>query len=134
MMKDWSEILKDVPTEALHSEIERRVRCWLKGIKNESISPAAIDIMDRIDNAVEKFGSYTFDDKGAWEVMSISSIKKELAGKPAEEIASILSEVLDSYSNKHRASETVSCIISELDDMPEEEFDRLLGSDERFEY
>lgn len=133
-MKDWSEILKDVPTEALHAEIERRVRCWLKGIKNESISPAAIDIMDRIDNAVEKFGSYTFDDKGAWEVMSISSIKKELAGKPVEEIASILSEVLDSYSNKHRASETVSCIISELDDMPEEEFDRLLGSDERFEY
>ena len=128
-MKDWGEILKDVPTEALHAEIERR-----KGIKNESISPAAIDIMDRIDNAVEKFGSYTFDDKGAWEVMSISSIKKELAGKPAEEIASILSEVLDNYSNKHRASETVSCIISELDDMPEEEFDRLLGSDERFEY
>lgn len=129
MMKDWSEILKDVPTEALHAEIESR-----KSIKNESISPAAIDIMDRIDKAVEKFGSYTFDDKGAWEVMSISSIKKELAGKPAEEIASILSEVLDSYSNKHRASETVSCIISELDDMPEEEFDRLLGSDERFEY
>ena len=128
-MKDWGEILKDVPTEALHAEIERR-----KGIKNESISPAAIDIMDRIDNAVEKFGSYTFDDKGAWEVMSISSIKKELAGKSAEEIASILSEVLDNYSNKHRASETVSCIISELDDMPEEEFDRLLGSDERFEY
>ena len=128
-LKDWSEFLKDVPTEVLHAEIESR-----KSRKNDSISPGAIDIMNRIDNAIEKFGSYTFDDKGAFEVMSIYSIKKELAGKPTEEIAGILSEVLDKYSNKYRAEETVSCIISSLDDMPEEEFDRLLDSDERFEY
>lgn len=97
-------------------------------------SQSALYIMSEIDKAIKKFGEYSFDDKGPWEVMNFDSIVKDLKDKSMKEIGSILSEVLDHYSNQNRAMETVSCIISELDYLPEDQFDELLNSDERFEY
>lgn len=127
-IKNWSKFLKDVPTDALLSEIESRKT------KNSSVSEPANEIMSKIDVAIENFGSYSFDDKGPWEVMNIKSIKKSLSEKSIKEIASILSEVLDNYSNYKRALSVVNCIICEFDNLPEDEFDELLDSDDRFEY
>lgn len=128
-IKNWTEFLKDVPTAALLSEIESR-----KIKQSTSVSESANDIMSQIDKSIEMFGSYSFDDKGPWEVMNINSIKKSLSTKSIKEIASILSEILDSYSNYERAFSVVACILGEFDSLPEAEFDELLDSDDRFEY
>ena len=128
-IKNWTEFLKDVPTDALLSEIETR-----KIKQSASVGESATDIMSQIDKAIEMFGSYSFDDKGPWEVMDINSIKKNLSTKSIKEIASILSQVLDNYSNYERASYVVNCILGEFDSLPEDEFDELLDSDDRFEY
>jgi hypothetical protein len=128
-IKNWSEFLKDVPTDALVSEIESR-----KSQKSGSVSKTAADIMKKIDEAIKMFGSYSFDDKGPDEVMDIDSITAKLKGKPVKEIGSILSEILDNYSDSKRALRFVECIIGEFDYLPEDEFTELLESDERFEY
>ena len=128
-IKNWTEFLKDVPTDALLSEIETR-----KIKQSASVSESANEIMSQIDKAIEMFGSYSFDDKGPWEVMDINSIKKNLSTKSIKEIAAILSEILDNYSNYERATSVVGCILGEFDSLPEAEFDELLDSDDRFEY
>ena len=136
-IKNWSELLKDVPTEALISEIEMR-KSTSNGEANDNwfqtTFKSAMIIMNETDKAIKKYGEYSFDDKGPWEVMNFDSIIKDLKEKSVTEIANILSEVLDNYRNYNRASSVVSCIISELDYLPEDEFEQLLGSDERFEY
>jgi hypothetical protein len=128
-IKNWGEFLKDVPTDALLSEIEMR-----KIKQSSSVSESANDIMSQIDNSIERFGSYSFDDKGPWEVMDINSIKKNLSTKSIKEIGAILSEILDNYSNYERARSVVGCILGEFDSLPESEFDELLDLDDRFEY
>jgi hypothetical protein len=129
-IKNWSEFLKDVPTDALVSEIETR-----KSQKISSVSKTAADIMGKIDEAIKRFGIYSFDDKGPDEIMDIDFITRSLlSGKPVKEIGSILSEILDNYSDSKRALRFVECIIGEFDYLPEDEFTELLESDERFEY
>ena len=128
-IKNWSEFLKDVPTEILLSEIEKR-----KTKQYSSVSELAIDIMNQIDEAIKLFGNYSFDDKGPYEVMDIKSIKNKLSKKSIKEIASILSEILDNYPNYEKASRLVECIIGEFDNLPEDDFTELLNSDDRFEY
>jgi hypothetical protein len=92
-IKNWSEFLKDVPTDALVSEIESR-----KSQKSGSVSKTAADIMKKIDEAIKMFGSYSFDDKGPDEVMDIDSITAKLKGKPVKEIGTILSVDVLEYS------------------------------------
>lgn len=139
-IKNWSELLKDVPTEALISEIEMRKsnKSTSNGEANDNwfqtTFKSAMIIMNETDKAIKKYGEYSFDDKGPWEVMNFDSIIKDLKEKSVTEIANILSEVLDNYPNYNRVSSVVSCIISELDYLPEDEFEQLLSSDKRFEY
>lgn len=99
-----------------------------------NISPDAIEIISMLDKAIQKFGTYSYDDKGPYEVMNIDAIVKNLQGKPVKEIGKILSEVLDNYPVYGRASTLVNCIIGEFDYLPEEDFDELFDCDERFEY
>ncbi len=128
-IKNWSEFLKDVPTEALLSELKSR-----GNKKYDSVSDIANDIMKDIDKAIELFGSYSFDDKGPYEVMNLVPIVKKLKDKPISEIGSILSEVLDKYSDLSRSTEVVNCILGEFDTLPKDKFDELLRLDDRFEY
>jgi len=65
--------------------------------------------------------------------MDIYSISESLSEKPVEEIGSILSEVLDNY-DEDKSKRVVSCIIGELENLPEEDFMKLLSLDSRFEY
>jgi hypothetical protein len=99
-----------------------------------SISSDALDLINKIDAAIKKFGTYSYDDKGPYEVMNINEIMIGLQVKPITEIGKILSEVLDNYPNYDRAHTFVGCVIGELDYLPEEEFDKLFDLDERFEY
>ena len=128
-IKNWKDFLKDVPSEVLKSELEDREN------KNSSnLNELSIDIMEKIDNAIQQFGVYNFEDKGPWEVMNIKSIKSQLEKLSIKEIANILKEVLDNYKNYNHASRLVNTIIGEFDDLEDNDFEELLDSDERFEY
>jgi hypothetical protein len=130
-IKNWEEFIKDIPTDILVSELERRKE---EGKNNIKASPIAHDIMKEIDDALIQFGQYTFDDKGPWEVMDIGTFVYKLKSMSVKEVATILSQVLDNYNDYNRASSAVNAIIGEFDSMPEEWFEELLDSDKRFEY
>jgi hypothetical protein len=129
-VKNWKEFIKDIPTEVLEAELLRRE----EDARNElNLDPLALEIMQATDKAITQFGEYTFGDKGPHEVMNISVFSEILKGKPVKEVASILSQVLDNGNYRH-ASSVVDAIIGELDSMPEDWFEELLDSDDRFEY
>lgn len=134
-IKNWEEFIKDIPTNVLVAELERRNDENKNNIKSD---PIAFDIMEEIDDALIQFGHYTFSDKGPWEVMDISTLVHKLKSKPVSEIANILTQVLDNYDkiskvgDYNHASEAVNAIIGELDNM--EWFDDLFEHDDRFEY
>jgi hypothetical protein len=130
-IKNWEEFIKDIPTDILVSELERRKE---EGKNNIKASPIAHDIMKGIDDALIQFGQYTFDDKGPYEVMDIGTFVYKLKSMSVKEVATILSQVLDNYNDYNRASSAVNAIIGEFDSMPEEWFEELLDSDKRFEY
>lgn len=134
-VKNWEEFIKDIPTDALMAELERRKE---ENKNNIKASPIAFDIMEEIDDALIQFGHYTFGDKGPYEVMSISTYSHKLKSKPVKEIAGILTQVLDNYesyssvgSYRH-AEDVVNTIVGEMDDM--EWFDELFQYDDRFDY
>lgn len=135
-MKDyWKEFLKDVPTSELENEIKQRKSTGEYFKVKRNINPISLSIIGKIDDALKQFGSYTFDDKGPYEVMDIGSIVYALKQKEVEEISTILSQILDNYENKKRSSSLVSTIIGELDEsIPDDDFEELLNSDNRFEY
>jgi len=134
-IKNWEEFIKEIPTDVLVSELERR--------KQESkielnLDTLAIEIIQETEKALTRFGEYTFGDKGPDEVMNISTISRKLKSKSVKEVATVLTQVLDNYGkissvgNHRHANAVVNSIICELDDM--DWFDELLNSDERFEY
>lgn len=126
-IKNWQEFIKDIPTDVLETELKRR--------KDEiNVDPIAKNIMDKTDEALDRFGKYTFEDKGPWEVMDVTTLTNQLKDKTAKDAASILSQVLDNYSNQRYAASIVECIIGQLDSMPNDWFDELLSLDQRFEY
>jgi flagellar motor switch protein FliG len=136
-IKNWEEFIKDIPTDVLVYELERRK----EEVKNKiNANPISHDIMEEIDDALIQFGHYTFSDKGPWEVMDISTLVQKLKTKTAKEVGEILSQVLDNYekfssSGEYKHAEyVVNAIVGEFDSMSEEWFDELLDSDERFEY
>lgn len=134
-IKNWEDFIKDIPTEALLGELERRKDNEKNNIK---ASPIAFDIMKEIDDALIQFGHYTFSDKGPHEVMSISTYSHKLKSKPVKEVAVILTQVLDNYEsyssvgNYTHAEDLVNALVGEMDEM--EWFDELFQYDDRFEY
>jgi len=106
----------------------------IKKSRKPIVGAEAAKLIDKIDAAIKKFGTYSYDDKGPYEVMNMKEIMIGLQSKPVKEIGKILSEVLDGYPNYGRAHRFVCCVLGELDYLPEEEFDEILYSDERFEY
>ncbi len=94
----------------------------------------ATAIINKIDTAIKKFGTYSYDDKGPYEVMNMKEIMISLETNSVKDIGKILSEILDTYPDYKRARSFVCCVLEELDYLSVEEFDELLASDERFEY
>jgi hypothetical protein len=132
--------IKDIPTEDLVAELDRRREEELNSIK---ASPLAFDIMEELDDALKTFGAYQFGDKGPHEVMNINGIRNKLKELPIKEIAETLSQVIDNYklvstldyvTDDHEATYLVSSIIGDFDYLPESDFMELLRSDDRFEY
>lgn len=84
-------------------------------------------IISKLDIAIKRFGSYSYHDKGASEVMNLLEIESILKVKSAVEISNILKYVLDNHND---ATLLVDELLSSLDDR--DDFDDILNSDERF--
>lgn len=139
-IKNWDEFLKDIPTDILQKEIDKRnnVHSWNALLNSNKINKLSLRIMNEIDDALKQFGEYTFSDKGPDEVMNISSIVRAFEDDDSEEVGKTLKDILDYYAagsskgNYNNACATVATLISCLDDR--EDFDDILEYDNRFEY
>lgn len=124
-MKNFNEFT----TEELKAEINRREEA--KKVSN--LHPLTVDFCKRINDAIKKFGSYSFMDKGPDEVMDMTKIVNKLSKLDIETIAGILTQCLDSKDVKPEFSASfVECVISCLDDRSD--FEELFDFDDRFEY
>ena len=79
-------------------------------------------IIKDIKTALDQFGTYTYYDKGAEEVMDMYSYLNKASKMDADELAKILLEVLD-YEH---GSQFVSCLLCDLDFMPDDYWDKLM--------
>ena len=86
----------------------------------------AENILEKLTEALTRFGTYSFDDKGPYEVMNITPITNYVKTLSKEDAATIIKEVIDAegYSNRNKA--LADAIAGECDDMPEDWFDYVL--------
>lgn len=82
-------------------------------------------------SALKRFGTYSYYDKGADEVMDINGWMKKLDKLTVKELGTTLSYVLDNHKD---SGNLVECIISCSDHREENDFGELLNMDKRFEY
>lgn len=81
------------------------------------------DIIKQLTEALEKFGTHAFYDKGPDEVMNIDMISIELKTMTAEEVGTILKEV--AQSNPH-GQNLIDCIIQDLDTELDDWFEKVI--------
>tara|TARA_Y100000389_G_scaffold4207_1_gene4012 strand:+ start:11443 stop:11727 length:285 start_codon:yes stop_codon:yes gene_type:complete len=81
--------------------------------------------------ALERFGTYSYYDKGADEVMDINGWMTKLDKLTIKELGTTLSYVLDNHKD---SGNLVECIIGCSDHREENDFGELLDMDERFQY
>lgn len=97
------------------------------------------EILEKLDEALKKFGTYSFDDKGPDEVMDIDSIVKQLKILTPEQAGSILKEVSSSksydlsnsyfflfFSENNRKKRLAETLVNYLETMPDEWFEKML--------
>ena len=89
------------------------------------------ELIEDLKYALERFGTYSYHDKGADEVMDINSWMKKLDKLTIKELGTTLSYVLDNHKD---SGNLIECIIGSSDHREENDFDELLDMDERFQY
>lgn len=85
----------------------------------------AKEIIQEIKTALKQFGEYTYHDKGAHEVMDLSSIKQKMDDMTAEQIIQVLKEVQDNetVSTKPFLVDLIGNFDSEVTDRADELFE-----------
>ena len=84
----------------------------------------AKEILQELRDALEQFGTYTFDDKGAQEVMDFYSITSSLRKLPADMVGKILKEVGEGGEDG-RAESLRDQIYGEFQEMPDDWFEEV---------
>jgi hypothetical protein len=82
------------------------------------------DILKQLKAALKKFGEYSFDDKGASEVMDLDAICAELRHMPAKDAGEVLKQV--EAGDKERGQALVDQLASNMEESPEEWFEEVL--------
>ena len=88
------------------------------------------EIIEDMHYSLKEYGNYTFWDKGPQEVMDIDKWVSEMKDLSANKAKEFLEKVYD-YSKE--GSKVANCIISDLEDMPDDWWDELM-SGEKLEY
>lgn len=81
------------------------------------------EIVKDLKEALERFGTYSFDDKGPSEVMDLDEIVSELRGMSAKDAGAIMKEVV---AKNKRGQHLIDCIASCLDDTPDAWFNEMI--------
>lgn len=84
------------------------------------------NILEKLAEALTRFGTYSFDDKGPYEVMNIAPIARFVKTLSKEDAAKIIKEVIEAEGFSDRNKELANTIAGECDDMPEDWFDYVL--------
>jgi len=84
------------------------------------------DVLIKMAEALTRFGTYSFDDKGPHEVMDIFSITNFVKLLPKEKAAKFLKEIVDSEGYSDRNKKVANAIVGDCDDMPDEWFEYVL--------
>jgi len=69
--------------------------------------------------ALKRFGTYSFDDKGPYEVMDVESLARKLRVMPVAEATTVLLELAASTEHEGRGNSLASVLVGELDDWDE---------------
>ena len=76
------------------------------------------EILKRLKSALKQFGTYSFDDKGASEIMDLDSIVAELRHMPAKDAGEVLKQV--EAGDEERGQALVDQLASNMEESPEE--------------
>jgi hypothetical protein len=82
------------------------------------------DILKQLKSALKQFGTYSFDDKGAHEVMDLDAICAELRSMPAKDAGKVMKQV--EAGDKERGQALVDQLASNMDESPEKWFEEVL--------
>lgn len=88
------------------------------------------DIIKAIKEALKRFGTYSYFDKGCSEVMDVYGIVTQLNELPVEECKKILVEVWNSKSVGNAGKKFVGEAVVGMQDVDEERWNKLMESDE----
>jgi hypothetical protein len=88
----------------------------------------AIEILSALEGALKEFGTYSFDDKGAHEVMELNSFTTRLKALPIKDAGEILKLVGEGRSDG-RSEELRDTLVGNMDNASwsDEEFEELLA-------
>jgi len=84
------------------------------------------EIIESLKEALETFGTYTFDDKGPDEVMDTDKITDRLSKLTAKEAGEVLKRVRETPMKGKRSEHLADYLANMLDEMPEEWFEEML--------
>ncbi len=83
------------------------------------MDPVTKEILTELGKGLKRFGTYTFDDKGADEVMRLEPFVEQLQAMPAPAAAEILFELADADDYEGRGHALASCLISYMQEWDE---------------
>ena len=84
------------------------------------------NVLTEMTEALKKFGTRSFDDKGPHEVMKMSSITNYVKSLSKEDASEFIKEIVDSQGYSDRNKEVANAIVVDCDNMSSEWFEYVL--------
>lgn len=92
--------------------------------------PLIVEFKQELEQALNQFGTYAFDDKGAHEVLDLEAMASKVRALAPEIAANLIHEMYISYDFDGRLSSLASQICFELNDWDELYEQELMDQDE----
>ena len=91
----------------------------------QALHPVSVKIISAINVALKQFGSYTYHDKGASEVMDIPELVREIKTLTFDEILQVIAEV----EREADAAPALQAIVGSMDDWQDPKTEALFTND-----
>jgi len=84
------------------------------------------EIIKKMNQAIKQFGEYSFQDKGASEVMDLESIANALKLETTENTKSILEDI---YHHSENGKQLAGELVNSIDDADDDWWDSIMQSE-----